>query len=93
MIKGVFDYMDRKDAHTNFTVEIEDDVNNLSITSDKAFKIPSTTTEFLIYGYGSDGMVRACNDIMKLAGTYTKAYVQGYVKDDSKNLVELLCPI
>ena len=84
MIKGVFDYMDRKDAHTNFTVGIEDDVTNLSIPYDKDFKIPSTTTEFLIYGYGSDGMVSACKDIMKLTGTYTRAYVQGYFQYDSK---------
>ena len=84
MIKGVFDYMDRKDAHTNFTVGIEDDVTNLSIPYDKDFKIPSTITEFLIYGYGSDGMVSACKDIMKLTGTYTRAYVQGYFQYDSK---------
>ena len=84
MIKGIFDYMDRKDAHTNFTVGIEDDVTNLSIPYDKDFKIPSTTTEFLIYGYGSDGMVSACKDIMKLTGTYTRAYVQGYFQYDSK---------
>ena len=84
MIKGVFDYMDRKDAHTNFTVGIEDDVTNLSIPYDKDFKIPSTATEFLIYGYGSDGMVSACKDIMKLTGTYTRAYVQGYFQYDSK---------
>ena len=84
MIKGIFDYMDRKDAHTNFTVGIEDDVTNLSIPYDKDFKIPSTATEFLIYGYGSDGMVSACKDIMKLTGTYTRAYVQGYFQYDSK---------
>ena len=84
MIKGVFDYMDKKDAHTNFTVGIEDDVTNLSIPYDKDFKIPSQTTEFLIYGYGSDGMVSACKDIMKLTGTYTRAYVQGYFQYDSK---------
>ncbi len=84
MIKGVFDYMDRKDAHTNFTVGIEDDVTNLSIPYDKDFKIPSPTTEFLIYGYGSDGMVSACKDIMKLTGTYTRANVQGYFQYDSK---------
>ena len=84
MIKGIFDYMDKKDAQTNFTVGIEDDVTNLSIPYEKEFKIPSQTTEFLIYGYGSDGMVSACKDIMKLTGTYTRAYVQGYFQYDSK---------
>ena len=84
MIKGIFDYMDKKDAHTNFTVGIEDDVTNLSIDYDKDFHLPSENIEFLIYGYGSDGMVSACKDIMKLTGTYTRAYVQGYFQYDSK---------
>ncbi len=84
MIKGVFDFLEKKDAHTNFTVGIEDDVTNLSILYDKSFHIPTDTVEFLVYGYGSDGMVSACKDIMKLTGNYTRAYVQGYFQYDSK---------
>lgn len=84
MIKGIYDYMDKKDAQTNFTVGIEDDVTNLSIPYDKNFRLPSKNIEFLVYGYGSDGMVSACKDIMKLTGTYTRAYVQGYFQYDSK---------
>ena len=84
MIKGIYDYMDKKDAHTNFTVGINDDVTNLSIDYDKDFRLPSQNVEFLIYGYGSDGMVSACKDIMKLTGSYTRAYVQGYFQYDSK---------
>ena len=84
MIKGVFDFLEKKDAHTNFTVGIEDDVTNLSIPYDKSFHIPTDTVEFLVYGYGSDGMVSACKDIMKLTGNYTRAYVQGYFQYDSK---------
>ena len=84
MIKGIFDYLDMKDSHTNFTVGINDDVTNLSINYDDKFTLPSTNTEFLIYGYGSDGMVSACKDLMKITGTHTNAYVQGYFKYDSK---------
>ena len=84
MIKGVFDYLDSKESHSNFTVGIEDDVTNLSIKYDSKFTLPSTSTDFLVYGYGSDGMVSACKDLMKITGTYTKAYVQGYFKYDSK---------
>ena len=76
MIKGIYDYMDKKDAHTNFTVGINDDVTNLSIDYDKDFRLPSQNVEFLVYGYGSDGMVSACKDIMKLTGSHTRAYVQ-----------------
>lgn len=84
MIKGVFDFLDVKECHTNFTVGIDDDVTNLSIKYDPKFKLPTTNTGFLIYGYGSDGMVSASKDLMKITGTYTNAYVQGYFKYDSK---------
>ena len=84
MIKGVFDFLDTRDVHSNFTVGIEDDVTNLSIPYDNKFMIPNNGVEFLIYGYGSDGMVSASKDIMKITGTYTNAYVQGYYQYDSK---------
>ena len=84
MIKGIFDFLDTRDVHSNFTVGIEDDVTNLSIPYDAKFMIPSKNIEFLIYGYGSDGMVSASKDIMKVTGTYTNAYVQGYYQYDSK---------
>ena len=84
MIKGVFDFLDTRDVHTNFTVGIEDDVTNLSIPYDEHFMLPSENAEFIIYGYGSDGMVSASKDLMKITGTYTNAYVQGYFQYDSK---------
>ena len=84
MIKGVFDFLDTRDVHSNFTVGIEDDVTHLSIPYDSKFTIPNEAVEFLIYGYGSDGMVSASKDLMKITGTYTNAYVQGYFQYDSK---------
>ena len=84
MIKGVFDFLDTRDVHNNFTVGIEDDITNLSIPYDKKFTLPNNDVEFLIYGYGSDGMVSASKSIIDITGTYTNAYVQGYFKYDSK---------
>ncbi len=84
MIKGVFDFLDTREVHTNFTVGINDDVTNLSVKYDPKFTIPSDVTEFLVYGFGSDGMVSASKDLMKITGTYTNAYVQGYFQYDSK---------
>ncbi len=84
MIKGVYDFLDTRDVHTNFTVGICDDVTNLSISYDDSFRIIRDDIEFLIYGYGSDGMVGASKDLLKITGTYTNAYVQGYFKYDSK---------
>lgn len=84
MIKGVFDFLDTREVHNNFTVGIEDDITNLSVHYDDKFMLPSGNVEFLIYGYGSDGMVSASKDLMKITGTYTNAYVQGYFQYDSK---------
>ena len=77
MIKGLLDYMDTRDMHSNFTLGINDDLTKLSIPYDDKFK-------FLIYGFGSDGMVSASKDIMKITGSYTNAFVQGYFQYDSK---------
>ncbi len=84
MIKGLFDFLDSKDCHTNFTLGIDDDITNLSVMYDKKFLLPTTNTSFLVYGYGSDGMVSASKDLMKITGTYSKAFVQGYFQYDSK---------
>ena len=84
MIKGVYDFLDSRECHSNFTVGIEDDVTKLSISYDEKFKLPPTSTEFLVYGYGSDGMVSATKDLMKITGNATRAYVQGYFQYDSK---------
>ena len=84
MIKGIYDFLDTREVHNNFTVGINDDVTNLSINYDKKFAIPNKNIEFLVYGFGSDGMVSASKDLMKITGTYTNAYVQGYFQYDSK---------
>ena len=84
MIKGIFDFLDTREVHNNFTVGINDDVTKLSINYDKKFIIPSKNIEFLIYGFGSDGMVSASKDLLKITGTYTNAFVQGYFQYDSR---------
>ena len=83
-IKAVFDFMNSKEVHHNFTIGINDDVTNLSLETDDNFVIPSKVDEFLIYGYGSDGMVSTSKDMIKIIGDYTNKYVQGYFQYDSK---------
>ena len=83
-IKAVYDFMNSDNAHHNFTIGINDDVTNLSLDVDNNFYIPNDMTEFLIYGYGSDGMVSTSKDIIKIIGDYTDNYVQGYFQYDSK---------
>ena len=83
-IKAVYDFMNSKEMHHNFTIGINDDVTNLSLKIDDNFIIPNNITEFLIYGYGSDGMVSTSKDIIKIIGDNTDKYVQGYFQYDSK---------
>ena len=81
-IKAVYDML-AKNPKNNFTIGINDDVTNLSLEVDESFKI-ANHDEFLLYGYGSDGMVSASKSIIKLIGNNTDKYVQGYFQYDSK---------
>ena len=65
----------------NFTIGIIDDLNNTSLPI-IPYKIDHDDYEIRIYGYGSDGMVSASKDILKIIGE--KEYVQGYFEYDSK---------
>lgn len=81
-ICGVFRML-AENPHHNFTIGITDDVTNLSIkpcpiTIDNDFK------EIQIYGFGSDGMVSASKDILKIVHESLDKYVQGYFQYDSK---------
>ena len=82
-IKAVYDFLDREDAFNGFTIGIVDDVTNLSLE-----EVPIETKkhdyEMLIYGFGSDGMVSASKDILKITGDNAKVFVQGYFEYDSK---------
>lgn len=81
-IKAVYDMLKKRPRH-NFTIGIKDDVTNLSLEVDEKFKL-SNHSEFLIYGYGSDGMVSAGKSLIKLLGNNTEKDVQGYFEYDSK---------
>ncbi len=81
-INSVFEMLETN-PKDNFTIGIVDDVTNLSLEK-KDIKIKSTAKEIVIYGYGSDGMVGASKDILKILGDKDGEYVQGYFEYDSK---------
>lgn len=83
-IKAVYDMLDGNNMYHNFTIGINDDVTNLSLNVDNNFKLPNKGYEFLIYGYGSDGMVSTSKDLIKIIGDNTNNFVQGYFQYDSK---------
>ena len=82
-IKAIFDYLSSNKLFNNFTIGIYDDVTNLSLKA-KKLSIPNKNYEMLIYGFGSDGMVSASKDIIKITGAGSNAFVQGYFEYDSK---------
>lgn len=80
-IKAVYTMLE-KNPISNFTIGIEDDVTHLSLKEEVVTN--NNSDEFLVYGYGSDGMVSASKSLMKLVGNNTEKYVQAYFQYDSK---------
>ncbi len=80
-IKSVFTMLETN-LKNNFTIGIEDDVTNLSLSKEN-FSLDINCTEILIYGFGSDGMVSASKDILDVVGK-SNIFVQGYFEYDSK---------
>ena len=67
----------------NFTIGIIDDVTNLSLHKEE-FNLPNDVNEIKVYGFGSDGMVSASKDLLKIVHKNMGKYVQGYFEYDSK---------
>ena len=85
MIKGVFDEMSKPKPKNHFTVGIVDDVTNTSIDYDPSLNIESDdTVRAMFYGLGSDGTVGANHNSIRIIGTDTDNYAQGYFVYDSK---------
>lgn len=87
LINAVYHMLDN--PKNNFTIGIIDDVTNLSLEP-----LPleiERAHEWLLYGYGSDGMVSASKSLIKLIGDNTDNYVQGYFQYDSKKSGGVTC--
>lgn len=81
-IYSVYKMLD-SDLQNNFTIGIEDDVTHLSLKK-YPYDIHLDAQEILIYGFGSDGMVGASKDILKIASKNLQKEVDGYFEYDSK---------
>ena len=82
-INGVFENLLKENTKNNFTVGIIDDVTNLSIDP-KNIDINPNYKEIKVWGFGSDGMVSASKNFMKVLGKQKDTFVQGYFEYDSK---------
>ncbi len=85
MVKAVFDELKKDKPKNGFTVGINDDVTNLSLTYDPNFKLDeSEWRQGLFFGLGADGTVGANKNTIKIIGENTPLYGQGYFVYDSK---------
>ena len=80
-INAVFENIFSSNPKNSFTIGIVDDVTNLSLEP-KDIKIETDYKEIKVWGFGSDGMVGASKNFMKVLGENN--YVQGYFEYDSK---------
>jgi len=68
-----------------FTIGINDDVTNLSLTiGENVDTTPEGTTSCKFWGLGADGTVGANKNSIKIIGDHTDMYAQAYFSYDSK---------
>ena len=85
MVKGVFDELKKEAPKDSFTIGINDDVNFSSLDYDPSFDTEDPeTVRCLFYGLGADGTVGANKNSIKIIGSETNLYAQGYYSYDSK---------
>ncbi|MBU0721726.1 pyruvate:ferredoxin (flavodoxin) oxidoreductase [bacterium] len=85
MVKAVFDELDKDKPKNHFTIGINDDVTHTSLSWDREFVLKDKdTVEAIFFGLGSDGTVGANKNSIKIIGTQTDNYAQGYFVYDSK---------
>ena len=85
MIIAIYKELGKESPKNHFTIGIDDDVTFTSLTYDHDFILENPTQfEALFYGLGSDGTVGANKNTIKIIGTETDHYAQGYFVYDSK---------
>ncbi|MCP5051414.1 MAG: pyruvate:ferredoxin (flavodoxin) oxidoreductase, partial [bacterium] len=78
MVNAVFEHLGGKASH-DFTVGINDDVGNKSITIKKQLDTePEDIKRCIFWGLGSDGTVGANKNSIKIIGDNTDMNAQGY---------------
>jgi pyruvate-ferredoxin/flavodoxin oxidoreductase len=84
-IFAVYNNMESENPKKRFTIGINDDVTNLSLTETRQIDTaPKDITSCKFWGLGSDGTVGANKNTIKIIGDNTAMNVQGYFSYDSK---------
>ena len=83
---AVYKELEKDEPKNRFTIDIVDDVTNLSLPEVKPAPITSApgTVECKFWGLGGDGTVGANKNSTKIIGDHTDKYIQAYFQYDSK---------
>jgi pyruvate-ferredoxin/flavodoxin oxidoreductase len=85
MVKAIYDELSKDKSNNHFTVGINEDVTNTSLEYDHTFSTEkSDVVRAMFYGLGADGTVGANKNSIKIIGTETDNFAQGYFVYDSK---------
>jgi pyruvate-ferredoxin/flavodoxin oxidoreductase len=85
MIKAIFDNLAGAFPKNHFTIGIEDDLSQTSLSFDRQFYIEADdVVRAQFFGLGSDGTVGANKESIKIIGENTDQFAQGYFVYDSK---------
>jgi pyruvate-ferredoxin/flavodoxin oxidoreductase len=85
MVDGIFAEAGKVQPKNHFTVGIHDDVTHTSLEYDPFLDIePEDVVRAVFWGLGSDGTVGANKNSIKIIGSSTDNYAQGYFVYDSK---------
>ncbi len=85
MVKACFDNLASDAPKNHFTIGINDDVTGSSLEWDDNWHVDAGKRfECMFYGLGSDGTVGANKNSIKIIGSDTDNYAQGYFVYDSK---------
>jgi pyruvate-ferredoxin/flavodoxin oxidoreductase len=84
-VLSVFENLKSDAPKNNFTIGINDDVTNLSLSpSEEPDTLPPDVKSCKFWGLGSDGTVGANKNSIKIIGDHTDKQVQAYFQYDSR---------
>ena len=84
-IVAVYDELQKEQAKKRFTIGIEDDVTNLSLTVGKPLDLTAPDTyQTKFWGLGGDGTVSMNKSNIRIIGEHTDNQIQGYFYYDSR---------
>ena len=85
MVARIFDELSKPEPKNGFTIGINDDVTNTSLTVEEhIYTMPPKISQAVFYGMGSDGTVGATKMAAKIIGDAENLYAQAYFHYSAK---------